>query len=192
MPKRSLRSGRGALIVIGTLFLLSVSIRLTGDAGQALAREVAALTGSSVEDQTACAAPPGIAEALSAILERERQAADRELAITDRMAALQLAEDRVTVQLRELREAEEALRATIAMAEDAAESDVAQLTAVYENMKPKDSAAVFAQMTPDFAAGFLARMRPDAAAAILSGLEPSKAYSISVLLAGRNASVPTE
>jgi flagellar motility protein MotE (MotC chaperone) len=47
-------------------------------------------------------------------------------------------------------------------------------------------------MDPVFAAGFLGRMRSDAAAAILAGLPPELAYSISVVLAGRNASVPTE
>jgi flagellar motility protein MotE (MotC chaperone) len=35
-------------------------------------------------------------------------------------------------------------------------------------------------------------MRADAAAAILAGLAPDQAYSISVVLAGRNANVPTE
>jgi flagellar motility protein MotE (MotC chaperone) len=54
-------------------------------------------------------------------------------------------------------------------------------------MKPKDASLLFERMSPDFAAGFLGRMRPDAAAAIMSGLPPELGYSISVLLAGRNA-----
>ncbi len=45
-------------------------------------------------------------------------------------------------------------------------------------------------MAPEFAAGFLGRMRPDAAAAVLAGLKPDKAYSISVMIAGRNATAP--
>ena len=45
-------------------------------------------------------------------------------------------------------------------------------------------------MEPDFAAGFLGRMRPDAAAAVMAGLTPETAYSISVILAGRNATAP--
>ena len=59
-------------------------------------------------------------------------------------------------------------------------------------MKAEQAAALFEQMEPSFAAGFLGRMRADAAAAILSGLEPELAYSISVVLAGRNADVPRE
>ena len=54
------------------------------------------------------------------------------------------------------------------------------------------AAALFQLMEPSFAAGFLGRMRADAAAAILAGLEPDLAYSISVVLAGRNANVPRE
>ena len=57
-------------------------------------------------------------------------------------------------------------------------------------MKPKDAAALFEEMSPEFAAGFLGLMRADAAALIMTGLEPTTAYSISVILAGRNANVP--
>jgi len=45
-------------------------------------------------------------------------------------------------------------------------------------------------MAPDFAAGFLSRMQPAAAAAIMAGMTPEQAYSISVLIAGRNAMAP--
>ena len=88
--------------------------------------------------------------------------------------------------------AEEALAATIAMADEAAATDLDQLTNVYENMKPKEAAALFEEMPPEFAAGFLGMMRPDAAALIMTQLEPEVAYSFSVVLAGRNANVPTE
>ena len=99
---------------------------------------------------------------------------------------------RVDQKLAELTEAEERLRATMAQSQAAAEDDIAQLTSVYENMKPKQASEVFARMTPEFAAGFLGRMRADAAAQILASLDPDKAYSISVLLAARNANAPTE
>jgi flagellar motility protein MotE (MotC chaperone) len=57
-------------------------------------------------------------------------------------------------------------------------------------MKPKDAAALFETMEPEFAAGFIARMLPDSAAKVMSGLDPKVAYTISVILAGRNASAP--
>jgi flagellar motility protein MotE (MotC chaperone) len=84
------------------------------------------------------------------------------------------------------------LRAVLAIADGAAEGDLARLTAVYESMKPKDAAPLFEKMAPEFAAGFLGRMRPEAAGAILSGLPPDMAYSISAILAGRNATAPTD
>ena len=46
------------------------------------------------------------------------------------------------------------------------------------------------EMEPSFAAGFLARMRSDVAAGIMAGLKPETAYTISVILAGRNAKAP--
>ena len=98
----------------------------------------------------------------------------------------------VADDLRRLEQAEEDLRATMAQADKAAETDIDQLTAVYENMKPDQASALFQMMEPSFAAGFLGRMRSDAAAAILAGLEPDLAYSISVVLAGRNAEVARE
>ena len=74
----------------------------------------------------------------------------------------------------------------------AVENDLAALTSVYENMKPKEAAPLFEAMDPVFAAGFLARMRPEVAAGIMAKLSPDAAYSISVILAGRNANVPRE
>ena len=85
---------------------------------------------------------------------------------------------------------ENRLRATLAKADQAAEKDIARLTSVYENMKPAQAAPLFEAMEPSFAAGFLSRMRPDAAAGILANVDPQAAYTISVLIAGQNASVP--
>jgi flagellar motility protein MotE (MotC chaperone) len=95
-------------------------------------------------------------------------------------------------KLEALEDAEARLSGTISRVETGAEDDISRLTAVYENMKPKEAAELFSQMAPDFAAGFLARMRPDAAAAIMAGLTPRAAYAISVVLAGRNAGAPRE
>ena len=92
----------------------------------------------------------------------------------------------------DLVEAEAALRETLSLADGAVEKDIARLTVVYETMKPKEAAALFEEMAPEFAAGFLARMRPEAAAQIMTGLSAEVAYTISVLMAGRNAQAPIE
>ena len=75
---------------------------------------------------------------------------------------------------------------------DTAEGDLTRLTAMYEAMKPADSARLLSSMPVEFAAGFLGRMRPEAAALILAGMEAEPAFAITALLAGRNALAPTE
>ena len=117
---------------------------------------------------------------------------DHQIDLALREQDLRAMSDLVGEQIARLSAAETSLRQVMSLAEGAAEGDVAQLTAVYAAMKPKEAAAVFEEMDPAFAAGFLGRMKPDAAAQIVAGLSPGKAYSISVILAGRNVGTPTE
>lgn len=193
------RIGRGALILVALMFASSGAIRLGDGVGAALAR---AGEGSDVKDgapdtlaatdaaASNCPAPP--AEVAAALLEREMKLEAREAALADREAAMALADEAIRMRLDELKTAEDDLRKTLALADGAAEEDIARLTAVYETMKPKDAAKLFDAMEPGFAAGFLGRMRPDAAAAILAGMTPEKAYAVSAIMAGRNASAPKE
>lgn len=190
MTARRSRAGRGALWLIAGLLCASAVLRLGSGTGAAIARELDLLRPPPADE----AMPPETvppAEEIGRLLSdlRGRTAAldARERAIETRMAALSLAEEEVARNLARLEQAEADLRATMALADTAAEDDLARLTAVYENMKPEDAAPLFQQMAPEFAAGFLGRMRPDAAAAILSDLTPEMAYSVSVILAGRNA-----
>ena len=101
-----------------------------------------------------------------------------------------LADAAITRRMEEMKAVEEELKATLALADGAAEEDLARLTAVYQAMKPKDAAKLFETMSPEFAAGFLGRMPPESAAAILSGMSSEAAYGVSVIVAGRNAEVP--
>jgi flagellar motility protein MotE (MotC chaperone) len=103
---------------------------------------------------------------------------------------MNLADAALTKRMGELQKAEDDLEKTMAIANGASEKDLAQLTAVYEAMKPADAAVLFQTMAPEFAAGFLGRMQPTSAAAIMTGMKPDKAYEVSVLLAGRNALAP--
>ncbi len=181
MTARHRKFGRGALLILALFLAASGALRLGAGVGQAFANAPDAVA----EAPLSCPAPPlALAEALNA---RETDVARQETALADRLAALDLADAAVSARLAELETAEAELRATLALADGAAESDLARLTAVYESMKPVDAAALFTAMAPEFAAGFLARMRP---AAILSGMSAEAAYSISVLIAGRNALVP--
>lgn len=180
---------RGTLLIVSTMLILSALIRASDGIAPALAREVTAIMDHDETD------PKNEPEPVILIADLQQRGAelDRlERELIDRERTLDLAEEQIMLRLQELKATEEALRETMAVAEVAAESDLSRLTAVYENMKPKEAAALFETMDSEFAAGFLGRMRPDAAAQVMAGLSPDAAYRISVVLAGRNANAPTE
>ena len=187
MTKPRPRSGRGTLLILTMFLAASGALRVGSDVGSALANSVVETPVPAGDPQTCPATPLALAEALSA---REGQVAARETAIADRMAALALSEAAIMARIDEMTAAETSLKRTLQIADGAAEVDLTRLTAVYEAMKPTDAAKLFAEMAPEFAAGFLGRMTPGAAAAVMSGMDPAKVYSISVLIAGRNALAP--
>lgn len=180
---------RGVLFFLSGLMLASGIIRV--GLGLTQAQAVPAPEPASLPQAAGSCAltPKALADALRL---REERVATQEAAIAARLAALALADEALAARIGQLEAAEASLSATLTQADGAAEGDLTRLTSVYEAMKPKDAAALFGAMAPEFAAGFLARMRPEAAAAVLSGMGSDSAYAVSVLLAGRNARVPTE
>lgn len=193
MTRRRILGGRGALTLLALVLASSGALRLGHGVGAAMAlqSDVPADPQSGAQGAPlSCPAPP--AALAQALRDRDAAVTARESALRDRLAALALAETALNNRLAELEAAEQSLRDTLAIADGAAEEDLLRLTTVYEAMKPAEAAALFQTMAPEFAAGFLGRMRPDAAAAIIAGLPPEAAYTISVLIAGRNARAPTE
>lgn len=199
--RRRRAAGHGALGLLAALFLASGGLRLSDGTGTELRQGLWAFAASD-PGQTAAPAddeagddPAGTRapEAMLVALSDREAALDRRAAdLTERERALRLAEEKLAEKLEALAEAERRLRETIALADGAAAADLERLTRMYERMKPKEAAALFETMDPNFAAGFLGQMRPDAAAEILAGLSPQKAYTVSLVLAGRNMDVPTE
>ena len=193
-PKSSRTTGRNALWVIAGLLAASGLIRIGGGPGQAIAREIAALTTTPQEtaEPLECRTDEETSAILLSLLTREATMNERERLLEEKARSIVFAEAEIRQNLEILVKAEEELSATMSTASAASEEDLARLTSVYENMKPKDASLLFEEMAVEFAAGFVGRMRPDAAAQIMTGLSPEKAYSISVILAGRNARTPTE
>lgn len=185
------KAGRGVLWILALFLAASGALRVGAEVGLAFVdAAVSQDAAGTPAPPLACPQPPlALAEALSA---RAAQVSTSEAALQERLAALALTEAAVGTRLAALEAAELRLRETLALADGAAEKDLLRLTAVYEAMKPKDTAKLFEAMTPEFAAGFLGRMRPDAAAAVMSGMSAEAAYAISVIVAGRNADVPKE
>ena len=183
---RRRRQGRGALGIVAILLACGGALRLGDGIGSALAQVRSAQPAAT--SAASCPAPPvALAAALSS---REEKVKADEAAIAQREAALALANQAISKRLGELQAAEDQLKRTVSIANGASEKDLAQLTAVYAAMKPADAAKLFNQMDPAFSAGFLARMQPQAAAAILAGMTEEAAYSVSALIAGRNAKAP--
>lgn len=185
--------GRGALLFLTTMFISSALVRILGTDGAVFAQQLPPTPGfAEIQDvpfldRQSCAIEPGIAELLERIAEERR--ANREVAedLERSRATLEILREEVAHDIRVLEQSQSQLEATLAIADGALEADLAQLTQVYETMKPKVAANLFETMEPSFAAGFLARMQPANAAAILAGLQPNTAYAISLVLSGRHA-----
>lgn len=120
--------------------------------------------------------------------ERAKELAEKEAMIEAKLETLEVKKAEALSLIEELEAENERLRRTMGLGETAAEDDLDKLTKVYEAMKPKDAAGLFVEMDLEFAAGFLGRMKAQSAAAIMGNLPSAKAYSISAILAGRNAS----
>lgn len=180
--------------LILSCLLISAVIRL-GAGGVALAEELATNVAEPVMVPVQPVQPTPESEVsslLKSIRTRQEQLLQREGEITERQLELNMIEQRIAQQLVVLKQAEQKLADTLAIADSAAENDLKQLTAVYEKMKAKNAAEIFGTMEISFAAGFLSRMKPESAAGILSEMPPNAAYSISVVMAGKNANAPTE
>lgn len=183
-PATRKSGGRGTLMILTVILAASGALRIGAGVGVAMADSSGARSAAPMD----CPLPP--AALAAALVGREADVKKRETALADRLAALALADQAINKRLAELQVAEVSLKNTLSIADGAAEKDLARLTAVYEAMRPADAAALFQTMAPQFAAGFLGRMRPEIAAAVLAGMKPDVAYSISVLIAGRNATAP--
>ncbi|MCC5970256.1 MAG: hypothetical protein JJU15_09910 [Pararhodobacter sp.] len=186
---------------LALVFLLAGLTRVGAGIGTALAEgpEPRAEQVAALADTPANAAPAHSSEAwdstasaalLIQMTRREETLRMRELALEERETLLEAAVGRLTNQIAALEAAERDLAATMALADHAAEEDLARMVRVFESMKADEAARVFTEMDPSFAAGFLSRLNPDAAAAIMAGLEPRQAYLLSAIVAGRNALVP--
>jgi flagellar motility protein MotE (MotC chaperone) len=196
--------GNRILTLIIFVLILSGSLRLATSTNAALAQgmpDSADLTSESEasvqkkQSSNLNSQNTELSDAKLSILLEKLQ--DREYSVSERERKMQLKDKKIELSRREVGERlasletlENSIREMLLLTDEAVETDLAQLTAVYESMKPKDAAKVFEEMEPQFAAGFLSRMRPESAASIFSGLTPEFAYAVSAILASRRTGVP--
>ncbi|MEM8872535.1 MAG: hypothetical protein AAGB10_00855 [Pseudomonadota bacterium] len=181
MERLSLFRASAMALLIGC-FVASAAVRMAL-IGPALAEQITSNPGG-VSTYDGCS--PGSEELLETLRVRGETLDQRERDLAERVALLELAETEIQEKRAALAEAEESLASTIALADGAAERDLAQLTTIYENVKPKRAAEIFETMEASFATGILSRMAPAAAAEVMALMTPEKAYSVSLLMAARN------
>ncbi|WP_424929309.1 MotE family protein [Amaricoccus tamworthensis] len=184
----------GAVAIIAFCFLGSGAMRLT-EHGSAFAEGISEALEARNNAHAAPEAAEPVEEAdvlLSAIRDREKQLETEADNLSTRAQELSVAEKKLEEQLTAFRKAQEQLENTLAMADGAAERDIAQMTTVYEAMKPEEAARIFERMEISFAAGIMSRMRPEITADVLTAMEPDTAYAVTLTIASRNSGVPTE
>ncbi|MGB0959754.1 MAG: MotE family protein [Halocynthiibacter sp.] len=203
---KSMFNVRSVLFTIALLFFASTTIRIV-EASDGIKKSLTNKMAEPLEEvhETThpvslfnCGPDADMDVVIQALKERETNIINQENALASRLTALHVTETLIKQQLEQLDIAQKRLERAetrfskrISQTDTAAENDVKKLTSVYENMKPKDAARLFEEMEPEFAAGFLAEMSPNAAAAIMAGLPSETAYTISVVLAGRNSQFNT-
>ena len=134
---RSAASASSSLCFFG-----SAALRLT-DNGWALAQGIGEAGGEprrsppTTEAATRCS--PRSASA-------RRSSTPRRRASPTAAQTLNVAEAKLAEQLAAFEKAQENLEKTLALADEAAERDIARMTTVYENMKPADAARIFERM----------------------------------------------
>jgi flagellar motility protein MotE (MotC chaperone) len=190
-PPKSPKRSPSSLGILAAVLLLSGLVRMSEQPLFASAENAEVQKEVSTSQDLAILGVPFSGDAIETILTafqaREARLLNRENELQELEDVLTQAELRITNKIVELTTIEEMLASTLALADTAAEDDLRRLATVYENMKPKDTAALFSEMAPGFAAGFLGLMQAEAAAAVMTELEPQIAHTISVMLAGRNA-----
>ena len=186
-------AGLFAVSLIGRSFALSTNEAVRETAAGITARKGEAATASKPAEETqppaaffreeVCASGPMLAE----IKAREAALIEKEAAYAEKMQSLKAVETRVEDRMAVLGQMNDRLSTAMSAIEAETDQDITHLASMYENMKPQEASKIFNRMDPAFAAGFLRIMNSTNAGLILAGMEPEKAYSISVVLASRNA-----
>ena len=181
------------LFILASVFAISAILRIALHADTAWAVvEKISTPAPTIEQGVTCGPDIEIEPILAQLTTRQQELDARAATIVENESALALIKTELNQQLQELEQAEARLADMISMSQSASQNDLTQLTAVYSAMNPKQAAALFETMDPEFAAGFLTLLDPQIAGEILAGVSAEKAYALSVIVAGRNATAPTE
>lgn len=132
-----------------------------------------------------------VQELAAELARRETALAQREQSLAAQEAAMALVEERIRQQSAEL----EALRAstTAVLGQVTAEDEAraAQLSRMYEAMKPRNAAAIFEELALDLVLPIVRGMRDTKVSAVVAAMSPDKARALTAELARkRTAALP--
>ena len=122
------------------------------------------------------------------VLQTDRAKLDERLSnVKTREQTLATLETKLNAQMTQIEAANNALQERIELMASTANEDIEHLVKMYQVMKPKQAAEIFDSMDPSFAAGFLREMNSERAGMIMANMDSRKSYSISVIMAAKNA-----
>lgn len=127
---------------------------------------------------------------LDAINSRNATLDEREKRVAEMERTLEVAKKRIAVEMAALKAEHSALAALVQKARSATAEGTEHLVKIYRTMKPKKAGAIFNEMDPRVAVEFLREMKGEAASYIIANMDTRKAYAVTLLMAGRNLSVP--
>ena len=178
----------GILLTLGGIFALSIVGRSFALADGAIdltpPHPVEKASSTDLQMEGAACVSDGMLETLKG---RRSEIDQQEQALMKRQRALEVVEKRVEERMSVLDKTNAQLNTKLEMLQKNADEDLTHLADMYETMKPKQASSIFNQMDPVFAASFLRLMKSNNAGLILANMESKKAYTISVIMANRNA-----
>jgi flagellar motility protein MotE (MotC chaperone) len=176
------------LLTLGGIFALSLVGRSVAVAGASPELKLDEQPATITEAVDEGAEPACVSEEMLEVLKDRRAEIDkRELELKERERTLEVVEKRLNERMTALDQTNAQLKTKLEMLQKNADEDLIHLADMYETMKPKQASIIFNQMDPVFAASFLRLMDSNNAGLIMANMESKKAYTISVIMANRNA-----
>lgn len=132
-----------------------------------------------------------VQELAAELARREKALVQREQSLTAQEAAMSLVEERIRQQTAELEALRTSTTALLGQVTAEDEARAAQLSRMYEAMKPRNAAAIFEELALDLVLPIVRGMRDAKVSAIVAAMSPDKARALTAELARkRTAALP--
>ncbi len=164
-------------------------------------RAAAAAAAEEDEAEDACVVGDGFAErsglslselqVLRSLSQRRRDLDARDAVVIEREGLLAAAEQRVEGRIDELRTLETRINRMLGQLDEAEETQINSLVALYSRMKSDDAARIFAQLDQEVLLQVTSRMTDQALAPVLADMAEGDAAALTVALARRHQAPET-